>query len=279
MLKKLLGALQLQRTDDRFTYTVVVIDNDAKSSARPVVAEFETSSQMKVTYACEPRQNIALARNKALQCATGNFISFIDDDEFPEADWLLMMLRTCEETEAAGVLGPVRPYFEAPPPPWIIQGRFCERPEHPTGWVMDWRECRTGNVLFRKEILRGSIDAFNPKFGTGGEDKEFFMRMTQEGHVFRWCNEAVTYETVPEARWKRTYFLKRAMLRGRNSLKIPTGRTDLLVRSLFALPAYLLILPFTLPFGQHVFMKYCIKFCDHAGRLLALLRLNPVRER
>jgi hypothetical protein len=31
--------------------------------------------------------------------------------------------------------------------------------------------------------------------------------------------------------------------------------------------------------GQHVFMKYCIRFCDHAGRLLALFRLNPVHQR
>jgi hypothetical protein len=40
-----------------------------------------------------------------------------------------------------------------------------------------------------------------------------------------------------------------------------------------------MVLPFALILGHHVFMKYCIKFCDHAGRILTLLGLNPVRER
>jgi len=69
------------------------------------------------------------------------------------------------------------------------------------------------------------------------------------------------------------------MLRGRNILKLPIGRVGLVARSLIAAPVYLMVLPFALILGHHVFMKYCIKFCDHAGRILALLGLNPVRER
>jgi hypothetical protein len=38
-------------------------------------------------------------------------------------------------------------------------------------------------------------------------------------------------------------------------------------------------LPVAWLLGQHVFMKYSIKFCDHLGRLLALFGLNPVNER
>ena len=144
---------------------------------------------------------------------------------------------------------------------------------------MEWAECRTGNLLFRRQILGGVEEVFKPEFGTGGEDIDFFLRMTRLGHVFRWCNEGVVYETVPKERWKRSYLLKRAMLRGRNSLKLPAGRAGLVTRSFVAAPVYLMVLPFALMLGQHVFMKYCIKFCDHAGRILALLGLNPVRER
>jgi hypothetical protein len=60
---------------------------------------------------------------------------------------------------------------------------------------------------------------------------------------------------------------------------IRVGRANLVARSLVAVPVYLAMLPFTLLWGQHVFMKYSIKLCDHAGRLLALVSLNPVRER
>jgi len=279
LLQKLLQCLEEQQTNGRFTFSVVVTDNDSKRSSERVVAEFVATSRIAVTYSCEPRQNIALARNETLRHATGDFVAFIDDDEFPENGWLAAMLDACEKYQAAGVLGPVRPHFEEPPPRWIVDGRFFERLEHQTGRVMAWEECRSGNVLFRRRILEDVEEVFKPEFGSGGEDKDFFMRMTRLGHVFRWCNEGVVYETVPKDRWKRSYLVRRAMLRGQNVLKHPIGRTGLLARSIIASPVYLVVLPLALMLGHHVFMKYCIKFCDHAGRILALLGLNPVRER
>jgi len=279
MLNRLLVEIARQQTDGRFTYSIIVVDNDEQQSARPVVAEFTAKYPVETVYCFEPRKNIALARNTVLEHARGDYIAFIDDDEFPVPEWLQMMLKTCEEYQAAGVLGPVRPHFEEPPPRWIIDGRFCERPEHPTGRVMDWEESRTGNVLFQRRILNGVPQAFNPEFGNGGEDKDFFMRMTQQGCVFRWCNEGVTYETVPPSRWERKYMLKRALLRGKNILKHPTGRARILATSVVAVPVYLVLLPPMWLLGQHRFMKYCIKFCDHLGRLLAFAGINPVSER
>lgn len=279
MLNRLLVEIARQQTDGRFTFSIVVVDNDEQQSGRPVVTEFTAKYPVETVYCFEPRKNIALARNTVLEHARGDYIAFIDDDEFPVPEWLQMMLKTCEEYQAAGVLGPVRPHFDEPPPRWIIDGRFCERPEHPTGRVMDWEESRTGNVLFQKRILNGAPQAFNPEFGNGGEDKDFFMRMTQQGCVFRWCNEGVTYETVPPSRWERKYMLKRALLRGKNILKHPTGRARILATSVVAVPIYLALLLPMLLLGQHRFMKYCIKFCDHLGRLLAFAGINPVNER
>src|SRR5215472_13374511 len=140
-------------------------------------------------------------------------------------------------------------------------------------------ECRSGNVLFRRSILDGESAPFREEFGNGGEDKDFFLRMTQKGHVFRWCNEGVTYETVPRDRWTRRYMLKRALLRGKNILKHRTGRARVLANSVVAVPVYCLVLLPTLVVGQHCFMKYCIKLGDHVGRLLAFVRINPVSER
>jgi len=279
-LRRLLESLERQRTDYRFSYSVVVTDNDPHCSARSVVEGFSVhTGAARPLYSNEPRMNIALARNEALRHATGDFVAFIDDDEFPDPDWLMRMLDACERFQCAGVLGPVRPHFDHPPPPWILKGGFCERPEHPTGHVMDGQQCRTGNVLFRRRIIAGDDNVFRQEFGTGGEDKDFFMRLVQAGHVFRWCNEGIAYETVPPARWTRSYMLKRALLRGNNNLKFRGQRIVLLGTSVLAVPIYSLILPFTLLLGQHVFMKYCIRFCDHAGRLLAALGLNPVKAR
>jgi glycosyltransferase involved in cell wall biosynthesis len=244
-----------------------------------MVTSFASTSNLPSVYCVETRKNIALARNKALENATGDFIAFIDDDEFPVEDWLLNLLTTCQGFNVAGVLGPVRPHFEEPPPLWIVEGGFCERPEHPTGRVMEWSEARTGNLLFRRSILDGIPFAFSSEFGTGGEDKDFFLRMTERGNVFVWCNEGIVYETVQPARWKRSFMLKRALLRGRNILKHRTGRSWILIKSVLAVPVYAVVLPVTLVAGQHLFMRYAIKLCDHFGRLLAVFGMNPISER
>jgi hypothetical protein len=105
------------------------------------------------------------------------------------------------------------------------------------------------------------------------------MRMNARGHVFVWCNEAPAYESVPPSRWTRRYLINRALLRGRNNLKLKGARTRLVLQSCIAVPLYSLVLPFTLLGGQHLFMRFAIRFCDHFGRLLTVVHLNPVGER
>ena len=79
----LLDRIQKQRTDNLFTYSVVVVDNDFRESAKEVVCLFKEEASIPVDYYCEPEQNISLARNMALRNARGNYVAFIDDDEFP----------------------------------------------------------------------------------------------------------------------------------------------------------------------------------------------------
>jgi glycosyltransferase involved in cell wall biosynthesis len=279
LLKRLLGELERQETDGWFTWSVVVADNDRAQSARQTVEEFNATSKIRAVYCVEPEQNIARARNKTLENATGDYIAFIDDDEFPSSHWLLNLLKTCQAHQAAGVLGPVKAHFEEPPPKWATRGGFFERPMHETGYRIGAKEARTGNVLFERRILDDVKEAFRPQFGTGGEDVDFFTRMMEKGRVFVWCNEAPVFESVPPSRCKRGYLLRRALLRGRNSLKNPAGRVGNILKSLCAVPLYAVALPVLLIAGQHVFLKYLIKFVDHAGRLMAVVGLNPARER
>ncbi len=177
------------------------------------------------------------------------------------------------------MLGPVRPHFDGTPPEWVVKGRFCERAEHATGQRLDWGDCRTGNVLFRRSIVADTAAPFREEFGKGGEDGDFFLRMTAVGHVFRWCNEAVVYETVPPDRWSRTYMLKRALLRGSLTMMLPGSHAGYVARALLAIPTYAVVIPFASALGQHVALKYCIRLCDHAGLLMAALGFQPVRER
>jgi glycosyltransferase involved in cell wall biosynthesis len=279
MLNRLLGALENQTTHGQFTYSIVVADNDHEESARATVAAFTKNSRLEVNYHVERRQNIALARNMALHKARGDFAAFIDDDEFPIAEWLLNLYRTCEGHGAAGVLGPVLPHFDSEPPRWVHKGGFYQRPRHKTGFGLDWNECRTGNVIFRRSVAEGLGEPFHPEFGTGGEDQDFFRRAIANGNRFVWCNEAVVYEAVPPARWTLRVMVMRALLRGRNSWRHPEGRWAGLGKSAVALPLYALSLPLMLLCGYHLFVKCLIRLGDHGGKVLAALGLNPIRTR
>jgi succinoglycan biosynthesis protein ExoM len=277
LLKRLLDDLGLQDTNSLFTYSIVVVDNDQEQSARDVVAAFPAACAVPIKYCQEPQQNIALARNKAIENAEGEFACFIDDDEFPSRTWLLTLYQTCQRYEVDGVLGPVKPYFEPNTPKWVIKGKFYDRPTYPTGFVIDWRKGRTGNTLLRMHLFAEGEPPFKPEFRQG-EDQEFFSRMIAKGHVFVWCNEAVAFEVVPPIRWKRSFMLRRALLRGSMEPKAPAFGVVSVLKSMIAVPVYLASLPFALAWGQHKFMKVLVSLCDHLGKLLATVGINPVKE-
>lgn len=279
LLKRLLTELIRQDTKDMFTFSIVITDNDELKSARLLVSEFSAQCNINITYCVEPRRSISYARNKGLEYAKGDVIAFIDDDEFPPPNWLYHMIKTLADYKAAGVFGPVRSHFDTKPPDWLIKGRFFERPEHHTGFIMPWNECRTGNVLIKKKIIDNLGTIFRPEFGAGASDIDLFRRLMEAGYTFVWCNEAVVYEVVSPNRWKRSFMIKRALLRGKISLLHPEGRGLSILKSLIAVPAYSIFLPFMQLLGHHHFMNYLIKLCDHAGKLLALVKLNPVQKR
>jgi glycosyltransferase involved in cell wall biosynthesis len=278
LLETLLHRLEKQVTDDIFEYSIVIVDNDRNESAKTVVDSIREHSKPDIRYYTEPEQNIAMARNKAVENAGGDFIAFIDDDEIPTDRWLLTLYATCEKWNADGVLGPVYPRFAMDPPEWVIKGRFFERPSHETGTVLKWQNTRTGNVLIRKKVFDDKRNRFDRKFLTG-EDRDFFRRMIGEGHVFFWCNEAPVYENIPPLRWQKSFMLKRALFRGKIALNYPgSGVTDLL-KSILAVVLYTAFLPASILLGQHVFMKYMVKNCDHLGKILAYCGIDVVRQK
>jgi glycosyltransferase involved in cell wall biosynthesis len=272
LLKRALDALAGQSTEGLFTFSAVVVDNDAEQSGSIAAAQV---TGVAVTYCVEPRQNIPLARNRAVANASGDFIAFLDDDEYPCEQWLLTLFRTCLQYGVDGVLGPVKPYFGEGVPGWVVKGNFYNRP-YPTGYLIDWRRGRTGNVLLKRELFAGEAEPFRAQFRVG-EDQDFFRRMIEHGRRFIWCHEAVAYEFVPLVRCRRTFMWRRALLRGASSRLHPNFGLREIGKSVIAVPAYLIFLPLTLMAGQATFMRYSVSFFDHLGRLLALLGVQPVK--
>jgi len=279
LLRQLLLKLEGLETEGLFEYSMVIVDNDVSESARNTVESFGQQSRLSIGYYVEPEQNIALARNKVVEHAEGDFFAFIDDDEFPNRDWLLVLYKALVHYKADGILGPVLPHFEMEPPAWVLKGCFFDRPTHSTGHVLKWKNTRTGNVLLKRELFKKGHTWFDPAMGSGGEDRDFFKRKIEEGYVFVWCNEAPAFEIIPPSRWKRTVLIKRALVRGKMALNNTRSQSVSVFKSIIAVVLYTAWLPLVFFMGHHIFMRYLIKDCDHLGKVLAFWGIDWVKEK
>ena len=93
LLTRLIRELKKQQTDQLFTFSVVVADNDPEKSGATTVAELQAGTPFEIKYCWEPNRGIAWARNRVVSNAEGDYFAFIDDDEFPCQTWLLHALQ------------------------------------------------------------------------------------------------------------------------------------------------------------------------------------------
>jgi len=284
-LERLLRNLALQETNGFFSFSVVIVDNDATGPARETVTRLKTDLALDLTYVIEPVQIIAAARNHAVQLAKGNYIGIIDDDEFPPPHWLLRMYESIKTFEVDGALGPVIPFFEQRPPAWLAKSHFCERPAHRTGTLLSWDQTRTGNVLLRKHVFDEHNLRFDLKYKTSGSDKEFFREAMALGYRFVAVEEAPVYEVVPPERQVKTYYLKRAMLQASNERKFRApllhgaAKVFIPMRVTAALLVYTLILPFSFFAGSHSLIRILEKCAYHLSWLLTMLGFDFAKKR
>jgi succinoglycan biosynthesis protein ExoM len=285
MLEHLLRNLKLQETGGLFDYSIVIVDNDSAGPARETVMRLMAELNLEIEYAIEPDQTIPAARNHALRLAQGNYIAIIDDDEFPPPHWLITMYRAIQVFDVDGALGPVHPFFNKKPPAWLIKGKFCERPIHRTGMLLDWSQTRTGNVLLKKDVFDRHQIRFDLKWKTSGSDRAFFKEAMALGYRFVAVAEAPVFENVPPERWSRGYYLRRALVHGYNSYRNSMGdlagfsRLMIPLKSGAAAIAYLATLPLCACLGNHMLVKCLEGGGYHLSRLCAVLGIELIKKR
>lgn len=207
MLKACLSSLVQQITEGKFTFDILVIDNNAEPQVKAGIAEIPAGVRLHIVH--EPQRGIPFARNAALTFLnehTHDYMAFIDDDEKAEPDWLLNHLDTLTKFGADATGGPVSFSYEGDVPSWYPREPVDGRPEGtPTGGGA------TNNIVFSRKV--SSPDGFNLKFDTrfiiGGEDVEFFRRLFLAGGHIVWSPNAKVCETVPKERLTMDYVLHR----------------------------------------------------------------------
>lgn len=242
---------------------LLVVDNDAHGSARPVCDHYRTRVPFEISYAIEPRRGIPIARNRTLEMMDGRcrFCVFVDDDEFVEPGWLDELLHVQARYDADVVAGPVLPEFLSPPPSWIVKGRFFELRRFDTGKALT--HAYTNNTLVRAEVIRKTRRRFDERFAlTGGEDTHFFRMAHKDGHTFVWADNAIVYDCVPRSRMNLPWLLQRAYRYGTTTPLIACDVRPAPARALLLLPAVvgwvaagIVFLPISWLFGRHHFAR------------------------
>ncbi len=258
---------------------VVVVDNDAAASAKPVIERWQSAgTPFTMRYEVQPQRGIALTRNRTVALASCEWIAFIDDDERAPAPWLRQMAEFAEQHHADGVLGPVVPVVPEGAPDWIRRGNFYDFPRMASGENVPLNRMRFGNVLLRGEPLRREPGPFDPAYGLmTGEDGDLLVRLVQKGAKIIWCDEAIVYEPVEAARLTLRWLLQRALsggqefarktLAGRYGRVTPLRRFELFARALGQMVLAAGLSACSWPLGRHHAVRWLTRTCANFGKL------------
>ena len=252
----------------------VVVDNDAEGYAGALVRQWAANAAVPVTYAIEPRRNIAHARNRAMELALGARIAFIDDDEVADPGWLEALLAAAVRYGADVVVGRVAAIYPTDAPRWIAAADPLSRNWGPSGMITT--TASTANVCIDQGIIALSGIRFDPAFGlSGGEDTDFFSRLHAAGARIVIENAALVRERIPPERLASAYLRRRAMRSGQSYVLITlrsldrAGRAKFLIFSMFKVVGYSLAAAALLIVARAQALKLAIRGWLNFGKLRA----------
>ena len=152
---------------------VLVVNDGACPDVRAIAGRFP------VRLIDVPHAGLSVARNTALAAATGEFIAYVDDDAWPDPDWLLYLVHAFATLDCAAAGGPNIP----PPPRGMMEECVALAPGGPIHVLLTDREAEHipgCNMAFRVSALR-AIGGFDPQFRVAGDDVDLCWRLHDAG--------------------------------------------------------------------------------------------------
>src|SRR5262245_20169551 len=160
-------------------------------------------------------RGLSRARNTGLEAAAGEIVAYIDDDAYPDEDWLTYLAATFASTSHIGVGGPNLP----PPGDGWVADCVANAPGGPIHVLISDEEAEHipgCNMAFRKDALQ-AIGGFDPQFRTAGDDVDVCWRLQQAGGTLGFSPAALVWHhrrNSVRAYWRqqRGYAKAEAML-------------------------------------------------------------------
>jgi glycosyltransferase involved in cell wall biosynthesis len=204
---------------------LIIVDNMPDGRAREVWRRHEARLGMPSTFVEEPERGISPARNRALASAFGggaDVVSFLDDDDVPEADWLRRLLEKQRDTGADIVMGNWRLPDTVRLPSHLSEIKTLQPPDpaRRTRYGFPYNGC---NVLIGRravDVLAGE-PPYRARYGlSGGEDIDFFIRAHRGGAVISHCAQSFVRKDPGVARATTLGVLKDAFRIGCNRSRL-----------------------------------------------------------
>jgi succinoglycan biosynthesis protein ExoM len=250
----------------------VVIADDSASGAVGEMMSREGDWPFSVQVVPTAAGNISVARNACLNTASGDYLAFIDDDEWADPDWLINLIKHAEDSRADVIFGPIVALLPTEAPNWICKAA-------PFGSRVGLHGSKvntgaTGNALVRRESIERLGLRFKEEFGrSGGEDTDFFSRLHASGAILLVSQTAKLFEPVPLERLRISHLYKRYMRGGQTYASIIVARSPFVGRIQTYVMASLKILVFlaltavTYPVRKDLALKCAFKVWLNTGKL------------
>jgi succinoglycan biosynthesis protein ExoM len=278
-----------QISDVREHVEVVVVDNCPMKSAEAAVKARFSDEFSGVRYIHEPQTGVAFARNSALRNARGEFVIFLDDDQYPLEGWLAAFLKVAR-SGAKAAFGPVFPKYSVQPIKYtrILESTFTRKIPVRNGDDVSrlYPYLGTGNCLFNKAACFTQEDCFDERFNSiGGEDIWLLKNLCSRSISLIWAEEASVIESVPPERMTFQWLARRKFHAGQIRALLglhPAQRRRYAVVFWMGVGAIQttycgLLYVFALVFRRDRAKDYLIRAAGGAGKLLWFMGRGPAR--
>jgi GT2 family glycosyltransferase len=162
----------------------VIVVSDGSSDAS---AEIATTHGVRLVET--EHRGLSHARNVGILNATGEIVAFLDDDAYPDHDWLYYLAASLRANGHAGVGGP----NIAPDNDGLIAECVAAAPGGPIHVLISDREAEHVpgcNMAFRKSSLE-EIGGFDERFRVAGDDVDVCWRLQESGRTLGFSAGAV----------------------------------------------------------------------------------------
>ncbi|MBS1868262.1 MAG: glycosyltransferase [Actinobacteria bacterium] len=165
--------------------TIVVDDGSTDDTARIAAA------RPGVRLISTPNRGLSAARNVGMEAASGELVAYIDDDAYPDPQWLDYVALALRDGVHAGVGGPNLPI----PSDGLVAECVANAPGGPVHVLLSdtVAEHIPGcNMAFRRDRLM-AIGGFDPRYRVAGDDVDVCWRIQERGWTLGFHPAAVVW--------------------------------------------------------------------------------------